>query len=145
MVLGPLEYLVVGFEGNRFTGQILAELRAAQEKGIIRVLDLFVMKKDVQGNVTALEASELTDEERAEFGPLAGNLMSLFSPEDMQQAAANIPNNSAAGMLLFEHTWAIGLKEAIKNAGGIAVAGGLVAPDVLQELEVELEEVKQNA
>ena len=144
MVLGPLEYLVVGFEGNRFTGQILAELRAAQEKGIIRVLDLFVMKKDVQGNVTALEVSELSDEEKAEFGPLAGNLMSLFSPEDMQQAAASIPNNSAAGMLLFEHTWAIGLKEAIKNAGGIAAFGGLVAPEVLQELEEELETEKQN-
>ena len=145
MALGPLEYLVVGFEGNRFTGQILAELRAAQEKGIIRVLDMFVMKKDVQGNVTALELSELSSEETAELGPLAGNLMSLFSPADMQQAAASIPNNSAAGMLLFEHTWAIGLKEAIKNAGGIAVAGGLVASDVLQELEVELEAVKQNA
>ena len=144
MVLGPLEYLVVGFEGNRFTGQILAELRAAQEKGIIRVLDLFVMKKDVQGNVTALEASELSSEETADFGPLAGNLMSLFSPEDMQQAAASIPNNSAAGMLLFEHTWAIGLKEAIKNAGGKAAFGGLVAPDVLQELEEELETEKQN-
>jgi hypothetical protein len=50
MVLGPLEYLVVGFEGYRFTGQILAELRAAQEKGIIRVVDLFVIKKDEQGN-----------------------------------------------------------------------------------------------
>jgi hypothetical protein len=146
MVLGPLEYLVVGFEGNRFTGQILAELRAAQEKGIIRVLDLFVMKKDVQGNVTALEVSELSSEETAEFGPLAGNLMSLFSPEDMQQAATNIPNNSSAGMLLFEHTWAIGLKEAIKNAGGIAVVGGLVPPEVLQELEKELEEAaKQKA
>ena len=144
MVLGPLEYLVVGFEGNRFTGQILAELRAAHEKGIIRVLDLFVMKKDVQGNVTALEASELSDEERAAFGPLAGNLMSLFSPEDMQQAAASIPNNSAAGMLLIEHTWAIGLKEAIKHAGGIAAFGGLVPPEVIQELEEELEMEKQN-
>jgi hypothetical protein len=144
MVLGPLEYLVVGFEGNRFTGQILEELRTAHEKGIIRVLDLFVMTKDVQGNVTALEVSELSDEQKAQLGPLAGNLMSLFSPEDMQQAAASIPNNSAAGMLLFEHTWAIGLKEAIKNAGGIAVAGGLVAPDVLQELEEELEMEKQN-
>jgi hypothetical protein len=144
MVLGPLEYLVVGFEGNRFTGQILAELRAAHEKGIIRVLDLFVMKKDVQGNVTALELSELSDEEKAEFGPLAGNLMSLLSPADMQQAAADIPNNSAASMLLFEHTWAIGLKEAIKNAGGIAAFGGLVPPEVLQELEHELEAIKQN-
>ena len=144
MVLGPLEYLVVGFEGNRFTGQILAELRAAHEKGIIRVLDLFVMKKDAQGNVTALEASELSDEQRAQFGPLAGNLMSLFSPEDMQQAAANIPNNSAAGMLLFEHTWAIGLKEAIKHAGCIAAFGWLVPPEVLKELEGELEAANQN-
>ena len=145
MVLGPLEYLVVGFEGNRFTGQILAELRTAREKGIIRIVDLLVLKKDGQGNVTALEASELSDEERAAFGPLAGNLMSLFSPEDMQQAAASIPNNSAAGMLLIEHTWAIGLKEAIKNAGGIAAFGGLVPPEVIQELEQELEAEKQNA
>ena len=139
MVLGPLEYLVVGFEGNRFTGQILAELRAAHEKGIIRVLDLFVMQKDVQGNVTALEVSELSDEQKAQLGPLASDLMSLFSPEDMQQAAANIPNNSAAGMLLFEHTWAIGLKEAIKHAGGIAAFGGLVPPEVAQELEQEVD------
>ena len=60
MTLGPLEYLVVGFEGNRFTGQILAELRAAQDKGIIHVIDLFAIKKDEQGNVTALELSDLS-------------------------------------------------------------------------------------
>jgi Family of unknown function (DUF6325) len=139
MTLGPLEYLVVGFEGNRFTGQILAELRAAREKGIIRVVDLFVIKKDDQGNVTALELSDLSGEEATELGPLAGDLMGLLAPEDTEQVAANLPNNSTAGLLLFEHTWAIGLKEAIKNAGGVAVAGGFVAPDVLQELEQDLE------
>ena len=144
MTLGPLEYLVVGFEGNRFTGQILAELRAAREKGIIRVIDLFVIKKDEQGNVTALELSDLSAEEATELGPLAGDLMGLFAQEDIDQVAADIPNNSAAGLLLFEHTWAIGLKEAIKNAGGIAVTGGFVAPDVLQELEKDLEAAKQS-
>ena len=145
MTLGPLEYLVVGFEGNRFTGQVLAELRAAREKGIIRVLDLFVIKKDEQGNVTALALSDLSTEEASELGPLASDLMSLFAQEDIDQVAADIPNNSAAGLLLFEHTWAIGLKEAIKNAGGIAVTGGFVAPDVLQELEKDLEAAKQSA
>ena len=145
MALGPLEYLVVGFEGNRFTGQILAELRAAREKGVIRVVDLIVIKKDDQGNVTALELSDLSKEEAAELGPLAGDLLGLFAQEDIKQVAAGIPNNDAAGLLLFEHTWAIGLKEAIKNAGGIAMAGGLVAPDVLQDLEEELEMAKQNA
>jgi hypothetical protein len=145
MTLGPLEYLVVGFEGNRFTGQILAELRAAREKGIIRVVDLFAIKKDEQGNVTALELNNLSGEEAAELGPLAGDIIGLFAPEDIEQVAAGIPNNSAAGLLLFEHTWAIGLKEAIKHAGGIAVAGGFVAPDVLQELEEELEAAQQSA
>ncbi len=145
MTLGPLEYFVVGFEGNRFTGQILAELRAVREKGIIRVIDLFAFKKDEQGNVTALELSDLSTEEAMELGPLAGDLMGLFAQEDIEQVAAGIPNNSAAGLLLFEHTWAIGLKEAIKNAGGVAIAGGFVAPDVLQELEKDLEATKQGA
>jgi hypothetical protein len=145
MTLGPLEYLVVGFEGNRFTGQILSELRAAKEKGIIRVIDLFVIKKDEQGNVTALALSDLSAEEAMELGPLAGDLIGLFAQEDIDQVAAGIPNNSAAGLLLFEHIWAIGLKEAIKHAGGVAVAGGLVAPDVLQALEADLEAAKQSA
>ena len=145
MTLGPLEYLVVGFEGNRFTGQILSELRAAKEKGIIRVIDLFVIKKDEQGNVTALALSDLSAEEATELGPLAGDLMGLFAQEDIDQVAADLPNKSAAGLLLFEHTWAIGLKEAIKHAGGVAVAGGLVAPDVLQALEADLEAAKQSA
>ncbi len=143
MTLGPLEYLVVGFEGNRFTGQILAELRAAQDKGIIRVIDLFALKKDEQGNVTELALSDVSPEVSAELGHLASDLMGLFAQEDLEQVAADIPNNSAAGLLLFEHTWAIGLKEAIKNAGGIPVSGGFVAPEVLQELEQDLEAVKQ--
>jgi len=71
--------------------------------------------------------------------------MGLFAQEDLEQVAADIPNNSAAGLLLFEHTWAIGLKEAIKNAGGIAVTGGFVSPDVLQELEQDLEAAQQSA
>ena len=97
MVLGPLEYLVVGFEKYRFTGQILAELRAAQEKGIIRVVDLCVIAKDEQGNVTERELSELSGEEATELSPLAGNVMGLLADEDIQQLAADIPNDSAAG------------------------------------------------
>jgi len=144
MVLGPLEYLVVGFEDYRFTGQILAELRAAQEKGIIRVVDLCVIQKDEQGNVTARELSELGGEEATELSPLAGNVIGLLADEDIQQLAADIPNESAAGLLLFEHTWAIGLKEAIKNAGAVAVTGGFVSPEALEELEKDLEAEKQN-
>ena len=109
------------------------------------MIDLCVIEKDKQGNVTERELSELSGEEATELSPLAGNVMGLLTDEDIQQVAADIPNNSAAGLLLFEHTWAIGLKEAIKNAGAAAITGGLVAPDVLQELEKDLEAEKQSA
>ena len=145
MTLGPLEFVVVGFEGNRFTGQILPELRAVREKGIIRVVDLFLIKKDEDGNIATMELSDLSGEEAEQFAFLSGDILSLLAPEDIEQAARDIPNNSSAALLLFEHTWAIGLKEAIRNAGGVALAGGLVAPDVLQTLEAELEAAKQDA
>jgi Family of unknown function (DUF6325) len=85
------------------------------------VLDLCVIAKDEQGNVTQRELSELGGEEATELSPLAGNVMGLLAEEDIQQLAADIPNESAAGLLLFEHIWAIGLKEAIKNSGAVAV------------------------
>jgi Family of unknown function (DUF6325) len=139
MTLGPLEYVMVAFEGNRFSGRILSELRAAQEKGIIRVIDLLVIKKDEQGNVTTLELSDLSEEEARPFGFLTGNLLSIFEPDDVEVTASQMPNNSAAGLLLIEDTWAIPLKEAILSAGAVARAGGLVAPEVVRMIEAEIE------
>jgi Family of unknown function (DUF6325) len=136
--MGPLEYLVVGFEGNRFTGQILRELRAAHDKGIIRVIDLLLLTKDASGNLAAMELSDLSGEEAEQLGPIAGDLLQVLEPDDVEATASTIPNNSSAGLLLFEHTWAVGLKQAILNAGGIPLAGGLVAPAVVQLLEAEL-------
>jgi hypothetical protein len=138
MTLGPLEYVVVGFEGNRFTGQILSELRAAKEKGIIRVIDALLIRKDANGAIIALELSDLGGKEAEAFGPIAGELLQVFEPDDVEAAASDLPNNSSAGLLLIEQTWAIPLKEAILNAGGVAVAGGLVAPAVVQMIEAEI-------
>jgi hypothetical protein len=139
MTLGPLEYLMVAFEGNRFTGRILTELRAAQEKSIIRVLDLLVIKKDEQGNVMTLELSDLSEEEARPLGFLTGHLLSIFEPDDVELTASQMPNNSAAGLLLIEDSWAIPLKEAILSAGAVARAGGLVAPEVVRMIEAEIE------
>jgi Family of unknown function (DUF6325) len=139
MTLGPLEYLMVAFEGNRFTGEIISELRASQEKGIIRVIDLLVIKKDEQGNVMALELSDLSEEESRPFGFLAGKLLDIFEPDDVEVTASQMPNNSAAGLLLIEDTWAIPLKQALLNAGAVARTGGLVAPEVVQSIEAQIE------
>jgi hypothetical protein len=145
MTLGPLEFVVFEFEGNRFSGRIMPELEAAREKGIIRVVDLYFLKKDEQGNVTATELTDLSGEEAEPYSHLASDILRLLAPEDIEMTASYMPNNSAAALLLFEHTWAIGLKEAIRDAGGKALAGGLVAPDVLQMVEAEIEAAKQGA
>jgi hypothetical protein len=145
MALGPLEYLVIEFEGNKFSGRIMSELRAVQDKGIIRVVDLFFIKKDDSGKATSVELSNLRKEDARQLAHLVGDLLNLLTPEDIEQAAQAIPNNCAAALILFEHTWAIGLKDAIKDAGGKSVTGGLVSPDVLKELEEEIELAKQNA
>jgi len=139
MTLGPLEYVMVAFEGNRFSGQIITALHDAQEKGIIRVIDMLMIKKDEQGNVMGLELSELSEEEARPFGFLAGNLLSIFEPDDVVATAEKMPNNSAAGLLLIEDTWAIPLKEAVFRAGAVARDGGLVSLEVVQAIEEEIE------
>lgn len=139
MTLGPLEYVMVAFEGNRFSGEILTALRDAQEKGSIRVIDMLMIKKDEQGNVMAMELSDLSEEEARPFGFLAGNLLNIFEPDDVEATAEKMPNNSAAGLLLIEDTWAIPLKEAILRAGAVARDGGLIDYEVQQAIEAEIE------
>jgi Family of unknown function (DUF6325) len=139
MTLGPLEYILIGFEGNRFTGQILPELRAARDKGIIRVIDLLLILKDENGNTAVMELSDLSGEEAEQFGPMANDLLEVLTQDDVEAVANDIPNNSSAGLMVIEHTWAVSLKEAIMNAGGIPLAGGLVAPAVVQMVEAEIE------
>ena len=139
MTLGPLEYLMVAFEGNKFSGEVLAALHDAQDKGTIRVIDMILIKKDEQGNLSSFELSELSEEEARPFGFLAGGLMSIFEPDDVELTAAAMPNNSAAGLLLIEDVWAIPLKEALLRAGAVARTGGLLAYEVQQSIEAEVE------
>lgn len=144
MTLGPLEYLLVAFEGNNFSGEVLDALHNAQDKGTIRVIDMLLLKKDEQGILSAFELSELSEEEARPFGFLAGSLMSIFEPDDVELTAAAMPNNSAAGLLLIEDTWAIPLKEAILHAGAVARTGGLLAYEVQQAIEAEVEAAEKD-
>jgi hypothetical protein len=138
-----VEFVVFAFEGNRFTGRIMPELNAAREKGIIRIVDLLFLKKDEHGSVTVTDLSDMSAEDAAPYSHLAGEILGLLAPEDIELTASYMPDNSSSAVLLFEHTWAIGLKEAIRDAGGRALTGGLLAPDVLQMVEAEIEAKKQ--
>jgi hypothetical protein len=143
MDIGPLEYVVIGLQDNHFTSEILPELNAIQEKGAIRVVDLLFVSKDADGTVTVREVSELSDEELQLYGGITEDLMGLFTAEDVEKLAGEIPLDTSAIIVLLEHTWAIGLTEAVRKAGGVLFTGGLVTPDALKQVSAELAAAKE--
>ena len=128
---GPLEYLVIEFTGNKFNGNILPTLEGIVDKGIIRIVDLLFIKKDAAGNVTSLEYDDLIAEELPDLRDLTGEVAGLFSEEDIRLTAAQLDNDSAAALMLFEHTWAIGLRDAVTQSHGRIVAEERVPVDMV--------------
>ena len=131
MATGPVEYLLVGFPGNNFTGEIASELEKLISSGTIRVLDLVFLSKDSDGEVTMLEVDEL--EALASFTALDGDVGGLIGSEDVQHAAQALAPDSSAGLLIWEDVWAAPFANALRNANGVLLEGGripyqLIAP-----------------
>ncbi len=116
--LGPVEYLVVVFEGNQFKGEIIPALTDLVDKGLIRIIDLAVVVKDVAGGVTILESSELPVDVAEGLVKFDGELTGLLSEEDLMMVAEELDNSSTAAAMLFEHIWATTFAQAVLNANG---------------------------
>lgn len=139
MTMGPLEYLVIEFEGNHFSGEILPELRALRDRGVARIVDLVFIQKDEDGNTIVRELSDFSGEEAQPFGPIAGDILSLLTAEDVEEVASRVENNSSVALLLLEHLWAVRLKEALLKAHGRLIDDGLVPAEEVEALGSELE------
>src|SRR5450755_927769 len=138
MTIGPLEYVVIGLDDRQFASEVIPVLNAIREKGAIRVVDLLFLSKVADGAVTKREISELGEEELQPFNGIAEDLLGLFTAQDVEKLAEEMPPNTAAVVVLLEHTWVIGLTEAVRKAGGVLFTGGLVAPDTLAQVSAEL-------
>lgn len=130
---GPIDFIIVGFEGNQFKGEILKELSAATENKTIAVLDLAVIAKDADGNIEKIEAVNLDDKIIKDVMG-ATKTDGLIDPEDVAEVGELLEPNCAAGLLIIEHLWAKGLKKAIADAGGVLLADGRIHPDASAEL-----------
>ncbi len=141
MSVAPLEYLVVRFEGNHFTGEIMPELESLRDRGLVRVVDLLFIQKDKDGNVSVREISDLGEEEAKHYGPIVGDLHDVLSFEDIEDVAGRIPNNSSAAIALLEHIWAARLRETIANAQGEILESGFVPVADVEALTAEFASV----
>jgi len=169
MAIGPVQLIVLGFEHPEFHGEIIAELERLKEKDTVRVIDALAVHKDADGEIEVMHLSNLTKDEAIELGSKVGALVglgiegeegmhagaeagaeaagdgiSVFSDEDAWDVIEEIPNDSAAALLLIEHHWAVPLRDAIAGAGGHRISDGFISPLDLVEIGlVSAEEARE--
>jgi uncharacterized membrane protein len=159
MAIGPVQLIVLGFEHPHFHGEIIAELEKLRESDTVRVIDALAVYKDKDGELEVEHLSNLTQDEAIELGTTVGALVGLGieGEEGMEIGAAagaeaaaengvhvfdedewdvleEIPNDSAAALVLLEHHWAVPLRDAIARAGGFRISDGFISPLDLVEI-----------
>jgi uncharacterized membrane protein len=159
MAIGPVQLLVIGFNHPNFHGEIAEELERLRESDTIRVIDALAVHKDAEGEIEVAHLSNLTRDEAIELGSKVGALIGLgiegeegfekgaeagaeaaadgvdiFTDEQAWDVLADIPNDSAAALVLIEHHWAVPLRDAIARAGGFRLSDGFISPLDLVEI-----------
>ena len=159
MAIGPVQLIVLGFDHPKFHGEIIAELERLRESDTVRVIDALAVYKDAEGELEVEHLSNLTQDEAIELGSKIGALIGLgidgeegfaagaaagaaagedgievFSEEDAWDVVEEIPNDSAAALVLIEHHWAIPLRDAVARAGGFRISDGFISPLDLVEI-----------
>jgi hypothetical protein len=120
--MGPIDYLLVEWQGKQPTGEALPHLIDLVDRGLIRILDLAFIAKAEDGSVAALEISDLGDEVAAFEGVSSG----LLDDDDIGEAAGALEPGTSAALLVFENRWAAPFAAAVRNSGGQLVASGRI-------------------
>jgi uncharacterized membrane protein len=159
MAIGPVQLIVLGFKHPDFHGEIIAELERLRESDTVRVIDALAVYKDAAGEVEVEHLSNLSQDEAVELGSKVGALIGLgiegeegieagatagaeaaadgvqvFSDEEAWDVLEDIPNDSAAALVLLEHHWAVPLRDAVVRAGGFRLSDGFISPLDLVEI-----------
>ena len=124
--LGPVDWIVVEFEGTRLNGDIAPILKDYVDRDLIRVLDLLFIKKDEDGGFEAFEATDLEDSEIGELRAYETELAMLLSEQDVADLVETIEPGSSAAVLVWENLWAAPFGAAVRHAGGQLVASGRI-------------------
>jgi uncharacterized membrane protein len=136
--MGPVEYVVIAFPGNRFKGEIVPAVAELVDNGLVRILDVAFIKKDAAGNTTMFEYDMLDDVLAFGFADVDGEAGGVLNDEDLELAAEGLEPDSSAALIVWEHLWAARVAQAIRDAGGRIVAGERVPPEIVEQALADL-------
>lgn len=129
--MGPVDYLVVEFPGNRMTGEGFPLLLDLVDRGVIRILDLLFVQKDDDGSVVGLELADLDGDGRLDLSVFEGVSSGLLGQDDIEEAGMALEPGNAAGILVYENLWAAPFARALRRGGAQLVAGGRIPVQAL--------------
>ena len=134
--LGPIDYALFEFPGNRFNGEIAPAILDLVSRGLVRILDLAFIKKDEDGAITGLEVIDMDEDEIGSLTIFAADSAGLLAQEDLEQAGEVLEPNSSALFIIWENTWAAPLANAIRESGGtLASTGRIPLQHIAEALE----------
>jgi uncharacterized protein DUF6325 len=145
MGIGPVQYMVVAFPGNKFKGEIAPALEELVQSGTIRIIDLAFVLKDSDGSMTGIELEDVGSDVFQAFESLTAERGGFVSEEDLQTVAGGLEPNSSAAILVWEDVWATKLADAIVGAGGQLVDIQRVPRELVEEAVAWAEENKVTA
>jgi uncharacterized membrane protein len=141
--IGPVDYAIVAFPGNKFRGEIAPALAELVEREVIRIIDIAFIGKSEEGDVVAMELTELDPDVQEALGSAGIEVQGLLNDEDLQKAAEELEPNNSAAVLVWENVWARKVTNAMRDAGGVVVAFERLPHEVVQAArEWALEQVK---
>lgn len=129
--MGPIDYLVVEFPGNRMTGEAFPLLVDLVERGIVRILDLVFVRKELDGSVVAVQIADFDGDGELDLAVMEGASSGLVGQDDLDEAGAVLEPGSSAAILIYENVWAAPLAAAVRRGGGQLVASGRIPVQAL--------------
>ncbi|MFD0530571.1 DUF6325 family protein [Kitasatospora arboriphila] len=134
--MGPIDYVVIEFPGSKMTGEGLPLLVDLVDRGIVRIIDLMFMKKELDGSVVGLEIADMTGDGELDLAVFEGAASGLLGSEDLDEAAAALEPGNSASLIVYENLWAAPFAAALRRGGAQLVASGRIPlPDLVAALD----------